>query len=213
MLLETEYLSCISEINPNFEKIIAFHNLKELINLYSESFRIYHNLDHIEHGYTLLEEVKNLCDDYFLVLYAWFYHDCIYVPNAKNINEIISADRAVFDGSRLGFGIDAVRKIRNLVMATEHVKPMVNTNDEKIIHDVDLAILGANPDDYDSYSSDIRKEYCIFPWNQYRDGRLFAMNTFLKLDQIYFTDYFKDLFEKRARANIKREMKAIREIG
>lgn len=203
-LLEfTDY--CIAQINPDYSKFKVKIIANEIINCYSELHRVYHTLEHIEYGLKLLKEVKYLCQDYFLVQFAWWYHDVIYLPNSLN-NESVSANKVAFDSLQLKFADDTTLKIYKMIMATKHLNNKAESNDEKIIHDVDLAILGSDKDEYLEYANAIRKEYLMYPAEKYNKGRVFILKNFLNLEKIYYTEYFQECYEKKARINILKEI-------
>jgi len=69
-----------------------------------------------------------------------------------------------------------------------------------------MSILGAAPDAYRQYASDVRREYGVFPDEMYNHGRLQVLNDFLARDRIFLTDYFHERLEKLARVNISQEI-------
>lgn len=185
---------------------------------YFEYFRRYHTYEeHITPGLELFERVKGLCEEPTLVELAWYYHDLIYVPGSPHSEEI-SADRAYFDCILFEFGEKIASTVRNLVMATQHFKTEPRTQDEKIIHDLDLAILGSEPDEYEKYEKLIREEYSFVKDKAFAQGRLQVLEQFIKKSgsatdhkkTLYLTQYFQDHYEKKAIDNIRHEMNNIK---
>lgn len=207
MLLPKDFINCINSINPNYPRIKTMRIVNGIMHSYSEFYRKYHTLEHIEHGLNLLEEVRDRCMDYSLVKYAWWYHDAICIPNTAN-NEEVSASTASFNGMQLGFSDDMILKIHGMVLSTKHDKVYAKSQDEQIIHDLDLAILGSNH--YGRYRKQIEDEYVIFSPDKYNAGRLKVLQFFLDLKNIYCTEYFQDRFEKTARRNIQLEINALK---
>ncbi len=121
-----------------------------VINQYSEPWRKYHNLKHIERMLTQLKtDYLSLYNDPF-VAYAVIMHDVVYVPGASD-NEQRSCDKALdlikdykdIDGNPIdGETIDLVKAI---IMATDHKEKSYNTTTPAIIADIDLVGLA---DDY-----------------------------------------------------------------
>ena len=209
-LTTVDFIDCVRQICPSYNKTKAMHIVNGMWFYYSEYHRFYHTLEHVEHGLNLLKEVKDLCDDYYLVLYSWWYHDIIYLPNTLN-NELVSADKAVFDAFQLGVtDDDATLKIYNMVLATKHLNNKAVSHDDKIIHDLDLAILGSNDAEYHSYRAQIKDEYNMYRIDKYLKGRLMILNDFLKLKNIYYIEYFQNHFEEKARKNISGEIENIK---
>lgn len=86
-------------------------------------------------------------------------------------------------------------------MATLH-NIIPTDNDEKLIVDIDLSILGRSPETYNQFESWIRKEYKLVPTLIYRKKRKEILTNFLERDRIYSHDYFYVKLENNARANI-----------
>ncbi len=130
-----------------------------LIYLYDNPKRAYHNLNHIE---DCLKEF----DDYYkdktyltkeaiqIIKFALIYHDCIYDPKNTN-NEELSAQRAFIDLSSVGFDILNSKLVYKAILATKHLETQKNHYPE-IICDIDLSILGKDPDTFWLYDKQIR---------------------------------------------------------
>ena len=73
--------------------------------------------------------------------------------------------------------------------------------------DFDMAILGADWDEYVLYTLNIRKEYRIYPDFLYYKGRKDFLANTLQKKNIFHTQLFKLELEDRARQNIARELK------
>ena len=115
---------------------------------YTESHRHYHTLSHVT---KMLDEFPDPSQA-ILRLAVWF-HDVIYDPRRSD-NEKMSADLV---GQWMpGLEISLIRKIENLVMATDHRKPAPDGYDEGLIRDVDLLILSAPRNEYSQYTQQIR---------------------------------------------------------
>jgi len=198
-------------IKPNNDALLLDFIEEDVIRCYFEYFRAYHTFDeHILPGLHLLNSVKGLCNNKKLVRLAWWYHDIIYVPGSSN-SEIISADKAYFDCIQLDYDERKATTVHKLVMATQHFKTVPQTQDEKLIHDLDLATLGGEPEDYEKYVKLIREEYKFIKSDRiFSQGRLQILEKFLNRDSIFITKYFQDNFEKRARDNLRREINTIK---
>lgn len=205
--MRDEFVACVTEINPAYPMLKVAYMVGDIFNQYSEFFRAYHTLAHIKSGLDLLKEVEELCEDYFLVQFAWWYHDYICLPNSTH-NEIISADQAVFHAMHLNLNDTAIKKIRELILASKHNGCYTKAMDERIIHDIDLSILGSEPKVYNKYVKDIEDEYSVFIKNStvFNTKRLELLNGFLSLKRIYHSEYFHERFDKIARENIKKEI-------
>ena len=69
--------------------------------------------------------------------------------------------------------------------------------------DIDLAILGDDPEKYDIYEENIRKEYSFVPLDVYQSARASILSDFLSRENIYHTSLIKPR-EEMARDNLKR---------
>ena len=77
------------------------------------------------------------------------------------------------------------------------------TDEEKIIVDMDLAILGADEKRFVEYEQQIRKEYSFVPDTIFQTKRTEILQGFLNRPRIYGTAYFFDRLESRARCNLR----------
>jgi predicted metal-dependent HD superfamily phosphohydrolase len=75
--------------------------------------------------------------------------------------------------------------------------------DAQVLIDADLAILGANEADYQTYAQKIRSEYGWVPETEYREGRRQVLERFLTRPKIF---HFLSNLEEPARRNIAAEI-------
>lgn len=172
----------------------------QLVSFYSQKHRHYHTLEHIaaclKHVDTCVAQMKNPRE---VELALWF-HDAIYEPlSAKN--ELKSAEWATSFLLANGTDADTVSRIYRLIMATTHDAP-IQTQDESILVDIDLSILGADPHTYDSFEKAIRAEYKSVPLFIYKRKRAAVLRGFLERDRIYRHEPFFTEREQQARRNL-----------
>ncbi len=201
--------TAIDRIKPDADILVKDFIDSYLGNAYHEHFREYHNIEHITPMLDILDNVKRFCKNRDLIEFAWWYHDVIYIPGVSNCEEL-SAKKAEYDCRRLGFDEDIIKKISILIMATEHSERTDHPipNDEKIIHDIDLVILGQPPESYKRYAQQIREEYFFVSDEEYKNGRAMIMSTFLARAKIYYHDAFQE-YEEAARKNIQEEIEEL----
>lgn len=172
-----------------------------LIKAYSEKHRAYHTLEHIEACLRHLSDVKEFTDAHQEIALALWFHDAIYKP-LSGINEEVSADWAKEFLLSVGADTDIINRIYNLIILTkEHVAP--ETNDAKIMLDIDLSILGTSPHIYAQFEKDVRFEYKRVPSFIFKKKRKEILHRFLEKPKIYQTAYFFERLEIRARENLK----------
>ena len=180
------------------------NGFQKLLDRFSERHRHYHNLHHINDCLKHLDEIANHIADFKIVEVTLWFHDIIYDPK-RDDNEKMSAEYAKAFLESINLVSDEIIKIQHLVSLTKHPSNP-ETNDEKYLIDIDLAILGANKERYDCYESSIKKEYGFVPSDLYKKKREKILMSFAKSDRIYWTEYFYEKYENQARRNIKRAL-------
>ena len=200
MTIEQHYSDLLFRLGFDTQAIPKYW--KQLTKVYSGASRHYHNLIHLEEMIACFETYKIQLQFPDEVLYSIFYHDIIYKSTRKD-NELKSAELAV----DLLPNNTTVNKqiIFDMILATkDHISKGIE--DEKWLIDFDLRILAKDWEDYEIYFKQIRKEYSIYPDFLYNPGRKKALEHFLENENIYQTQTFRELFEAKARQNIKKEI-------
>ncbi|HEY6622111.1 MAG TPA: hypothetical protein VIY68_21430, partial [Steroidobacteraceae bacterium] len=75
-------------------------------------------------------------------------------------------------------------------------------DDSRLLVDIDLAILGADPSRYDEFERDVRREYRWVPGIVYRSKRAAILQSFLHRPRIYHSEPAYKRFEGNARTNL-----------
>lgn len=194
---EAKWLNLMSrlEIENNFA------TYKKLVSSYNQKHRHYHNTKHIDSVLNHLENVKNLADNYDELELALWFHDSIY-KIFSSTNELDSANWALSFLQDNQMPKEIQKNVYKLIMITIHDK-FPDTNDEKLMVDIDLSILGSSSEIYKKFEIWIRKEYQLIPHFIYRKKRKEILVSFLERDRIYSHDYFFEKFENLARKNLK----------
>jgi len=179
------------------ENTDVFTDLKKR---YNEQHRKYHNVAHIDSVLTELEKTQHIAENKNSIQLALWFHDAIYNTFSKS-NEKDSADLAVAFISDNSGSQQLQQTVHSLIMATEHnFTPKLN--DQKLIVDIDLSILGSSESQYAEFESAIRKEYKYVPWFIFKKKRIEVLQYFLDREAIFSHVYYFDLLEKQARVNI-----------
>lgn len=177
--------------------------------------RAWHNLTHVGFMLNMFNFFLRHCSaeekEYFDgmlkkdVILAVFMHDFVQEPGAADNEEsCCSLVRKIFFGER-----NDVERVCACIMATKHDR-LGNTPEEKLIADLDLAILGSfDPVLYDRYKNGIREEYSAYDDETYRKGRTEVLRQFLQRKTIFQTDFFRERYEDRARRNILGELEGL----
>ena len=185
----------------------SIDSFNALYAAYSEKNRFYHTVRHISAMLSHLDNVTELADRPAELELAIWFHDAIYKALSKS-NEL---DSAIWSQEFLvskGYDEAGVSRVYNLIMATLHDRE-VKENDEKLIVDIDLTILGAPDEIYDEFERNVRQEYKMVPAFIYRKKRKEVLKSFLNSDSIYYSDFFKNKYERAARKNIARVIKVL----
>ena len=182
--------------------------LLDLQRRHGESQRHYHDWSHIEALLDYLDKLAGQLHDPTAALYAILFHDAIYDPRA-NDNERRSA--ALLVESAPPIAPESLALARRMIETTEgHVLPddLPDAARADCAHflDMDLAILGASRDRFDTYEDQIRREYAHVPDRAFREGRAKVLRHFAGRDSLYFSDWGRNRFEAKARANLARSL-------
>lgn len=175
-----------------------------LMACWTEGHRRYHTLQHLRECLVLFDEVRGGAKHPGEIELALWFHDAYYDPK-RHDNEERSAQWAHDCVLEAGLPADVARRVRTLVMATRH-EGEPQDDDARLLVDVDLAILGADPQRFDESDEQIRAEYAHVPEDEFRVGRRRVLNGFLARPRMYNTEYFHSAFEQRARDNLTRAL-------
>lgn len=178
--------------------------------LYESPDRHYHNWDHVRYCLDLLVDISDRLPLtwYTPLRWALIYHDAIYDTHA-NDNEERSARLAMTELCVEGLHDDDMDKIDRLIRITQHHDPAEGDRIGEVMCDIDCAILGASPDEYQDYANGVRMEYGWVSDADWRSGRAAVLFDFLARPKIFRSPYFEHL-EEPARQNIARELDFLR---
>jgi predicted metal-dependent HD superfamily phosphohydrolase len=177
---------------------------RDVLARYSEPHRAYHTLQHLEECLARLDESRSLAERPAEIELALWFHDAIYDVRQHD-NEERSADWARASSEAAGLPVDVCERVHQLVLITRH-NATPSTADEALLVDIDLSILGADPQRYDEYDAAIRQEYAWVPLPVYTFKRRAILKGFLERERIFLTPTFHDRFEQQARSNLRRSL-------
>ncbi len=185
--------------------------LSWLVAQYRQPWRAYHTLSHVERMFTVWMDVAEavpVTNRHALALAIWF-HDAVYDPERQD-NEARSAAEAARWLAPLGIREETLSGVRRMILATTTHRPADDDPDMALLLDLDLAILGARPEEYDAFAAAIGRGYGLVPDSEYRAGRTRVLSHFLERPRIYLTEPMYARFEEPARRNLAREIEALR---
>ena len=172
---------------------------------YSEPWRAYHQLPHLQH---LLGLMRDSGVDDPACYWAAFYHDYVYLPG-RGDNEAQSAGVAARQLTELGVAPASIKRVEQLILATQcHQWSGEDTQGARFL-DADMAILGAPDLVYHQYQQQVRREFKKIPGFLFKRGRHKFLRGLLAQQRIFISDWFYQRFEKQARININNELNGL----
>ena len=181
--------------------------LAALLARWAEPHRRYHTPQHLHECLALFERDRAIAEHPGEVAIALWFHDAIY-DIARHDNEAASADWALRILLQAGAAPDVAARVHALIMATRHSE-VPATADAKLLVDIDLAILGAEPARFAEYELQIRDEYGFVPEAVFRDRRAAILRGFLARPSLFSTPAHADRFDAPARANLARAIASL----
>ncbi|MFA6985112.1 MAG: DUF2007 domain-containing protein [Arenimonas sp.] len=179
-----------------------------LLAAWSEPQRQYHTLRHLSDCLALFESTMHLAARPAEIEAALWFHDAVYELKAKD-NEARSADWAEKALLEAGVASDVRARVHELILATCHAAQPTSA-DARLLVDIDLSILGADPERFDEYEVQVRQEYAWVPRPIFRRKRRELLMGFLARPTIYGTPWFQERFDAAARVNLQRSVARLR---
>ncbi len=157
-------------------------------------------MQHLSECLILLGQHRNLASEPAEVEAAIWFHDAIYNVTAQD-NEARSADWASRELLRAGVCEQHIVRVSELILATRHNAPP-RGQDQMLLVDIDLSILGVPRARFEEYEMQIRDEHSWVPELIFRQKRREVLSGFLARNPIYHTTSMREAFEKQARDNL-----------
>lgn len=181
---------------------------EEIVYRYSGQHRHYHNLNHIAHLYKLMDKHIDKITNPAVIGFAIMYHDIVYDTYSPD-NEEQSAAFAEAHLRQMNVNNALIGNVKRFIeSAKDRIMPenLSLQNDLSFFLDFDIAVLGVDEQMYKLYSEKIREEYARYPDPIYRQGRKLALQKVQALENIFFTEEFRQEMEQKARENINSEV-------
>jgi predicted metal-dependent HD superfamily phosphohydrolase len=156
----------------------------------------HHDASHLLYVLRVLELHHPKAHDLHVVGLALVFHDLIHTPSPGDV--LTSAGAAYKTAITLGWDDTRATSIFDAVMSTEHHTP--KSSDEELVCDIDLHILGADPEEFMRYEMGVRFEYRHVPILVYLFHRYRAMRDYAHRGKIYHHPGFP---EEQARINLR----------
>lgn len=175
----------------------------ELLAAYAGTGRRYHDSRHLAEVLDRLDELG--CTDPTVLLAAWF-HDGVHEGAADD------EERSAQWAARTLPG-DLAEEVARLVRVTADHRPADDDGPGQLLCDADLAILAAEEDRYDEYTTAVRREYAHVPDRDFATGRTTVLATLLEAPSLFATRHGREHWEGRARTNVEAELRRLREVS
>lgn len=178
---------------------------------YSQPHRAYHTWHHIHDMFGIAGQLGEVLTVNQRL--AILYHDIVYIPGSSE-NERLSAmllkthvaqNKAQF---KEAFPEANLEIVESIIRDTKNHLPS-QYNETKLVLDLDMSILGAEPDRYQKYVKDVMFEYAEYAGERMNKGRAEFLQTLLLQPNIFLTDVCQAKFESKARDNIKAELETL----
>jgi predicted metal-dependent HD superfamily phosphohydrolase len=202
----------LAALPPGTDAGAAARTAAGLCARWSEPHRHYHTLRHLANVLQIVHANARFATDPGAVRLAAWYHDAVYDPTAgTGENEEASAALATAELAALGVPAGRVAEVARLIRVTRDHRPDPTDRDGCLLADADLAILAAEPDDYDAYAAAIRREYAHVPDPLYRIGRAVVLDHLRALPGLYQAVPAAREWTAAAHANLDRELATLRD--
>lgn len=191
---------------------IAEEAAADLVARYAEPHRRYHNTAHVLavlcDATLLADELALSAHDRAIVTLAACAHD-VHYDGKSGEDERRSAEWAGTWLRRAGISGTDVSEVERLVLATiDHVAAPTDLA-AQILFDADLAILAAEPEDYERYRRAVRAEYVSVSDDAWRTGRAAVLTGLAARDPLFHTAPARKHWEQRAKANLATELSSL----
>jgi predicted metal-dependent HD superfamily phosphohydrolase len=175
---------------------------------YAATPRWYHTLDHVAAVCRTAAGVP--WERPREVFAAILFHDIVY-DVTRHDNEARSAEEARRQLEGLGFDLE---RVCELILATaRHGRIGVGEVDAEmaLFLDCDMAVLGADPQEYTVYAEGVRREYLsALPVEVYDAGRKAFLAKVVAAPRLFLSERFHVALDAQARANLRAELGGIR---
>ncbi len=181
---------------------------QSLVKFYGERHRAYHTLEHIEDCLNALDQAKDELQNVDHVELAIWFHDIIFEPGQAN-NEEKSAE--FFQSVAVGkLSAQTIFSVCELILATMHhhhkVKPPASV-DSQFMVDIDLSSFGLEEAAFAENTEKLRQEQPEQTDEEFIRATTGFFHSLLQRERIYYTAFFFESLEEKARNNIQAALK------
>jgi len=180
----------------------------EVAAAWAEPQRAYHGTTHLLDCLEQVDAAPGEGADRRIVEAALWFHDAVYDPRATG-NEARSAAWASRGLGATGVPAAVGAEVARLVLLTRHTAPAGDPAG-RLTCDVDLSILGREPDEFFEFERRIRAEYAWVPEATYCAVRADILGGFLRRSPLFLTNRFRRKYEAAAHRNLEAAIARLR---
>lgn len=198
-----------SGIEPSVQ---TAHTWADIMARLSEPHRKFHTARHVVEVCRTFLELAPDADWIGEGLLAAIMHDVVYrVHPNEPVRDNESKSAAYAAQALLEFGAydQQVALVIELILRTAEHRYEGPQEVVKALLDADMSILGSPPERYAEYRRDLREEYAAVSDEKWREGRTAFLRKTLEAVHIFHLDAAQELFEERARSNMRDELERL----
>jgi predicted metal-dependent HD superfamily phosphohydrolase len=177
---------------------------EELLLRWAEPHRHYHDVRHLGQCLDALNRIETEEPVADAVRLAAWFHDAVYDGN-PGVDEEASAELAEQLLPQAGIGAATVEEVARLVRLTVEHAPEPHDRAGAQLIDADLSILAESRARYDYYVREVRLDFEHVADDDFRRGRLAALEHLLRLEPLFHTSTGRRLWAEAARHNLEAE--------
>ena len=206
--IENRFLLLWQRNSYNKDAGVAKNVFNQLVQMYTESWRSYHNLEHITASLSYFDACKSHAEFADAIEFAIWFHDCVYKLGASD-NEALSRDWFINQTNH--YIVPAtIKSVDELIMDTRHLS-IPNSHDGKLIADIDLTSFGLPWDEYLQDSRAVQSEFPEISNGCAIKSKILFLENLVDDGQIYYSDYYLAHFEEKAQSNVNKHLQILRQ--
>ncbi|KAF2355118.1 hypothetical protein FHG87_014123 [Trinorchestia longiramus] len=187
---------------------------------YTADDRKFHNQDYLSRTFCVFHENKDKLRNPQAVAMAIFFQKLEYNPQSGDGEAACIEKFKIFleeaavdqDENETAKSVLELLECCRTNLTEEHMTAgSCGTEDRHYLLDLLVALLGASPSQYESYTASIQAEYSHLSDTAYKQLRLKILQSLLLIPNVYATKDFQERYEKQARENISREVKELKQ--
>lgn len=211
--LVSSFVDSLAEVGATASTEQAENEAEYLIGLWNAPGRAAHNIRHLIHVLSLIDELSSTAHDPEILRLAAWYHGAGLSRDRASSHDAADpsattptcADAACEHLRQVGTPEPIIERIVELLscMSKHYAGP--GDSDAQVLVDADLGRLASSPQEFAKYREKLREEYADMDDLSYYQARRRAVRQLLDRDTIFFTDHGSE-WEDVARSNLEIEL-------